>query len=106
MDQPREASSGVLEFLILYVENPVRYWVRIRDPVLDRKYQSLAFKIARHYCQESNRIMLMEESIEIGKTAVGRWRDCFYRARILSKEYERTRTKPRLPGRTGGEDER
>jgi len=97
LDQPIEDAKGILSFLILFVESPVRYWVRIQDPDLDRKYQRLVFKMGRYFTKESNIIVLMEEEIITGKTVVARSGDGVYRrARVLSKRYDKTRTKHRL----------
>ena len=84
--------EGIIEFLILRVETPVLYWVRVVDSMYDRDFQRRVLRMATHFCRKESCVQLSPELIEVGDVvAVEGDDEVYHRARVLGlecKEYK------------------
>ena len=59
LDCPPETKyDGVVRFMVLRVETPIMYWVRMQDIKMAKMYQKLVLGMARHFAKAESRKQL------------------------------------------------
>ena len=79
--------EGVIKFMVVRVETPVMYWVRMQDLKKSKLYQKLVLGMARHYAKPDSRKQLTV--LERGKLVAAAGSDGVYRrARLEEMVYK------------------
>ena len=80
--------EGVIEFLVLSVETPVLYWVRVRNSILDMEFQRMVLRMGRHFCREGSCVPIPSAEVVVGSVlAVEGECGVYHRARVDRLEY-------------------
>jgi len=92
MDQDQGAGKrleGVIQFLVLRVETPVLYWVRVMDSMYDRDFQMRVLRMGRHFCRKESCVPISHQELVLGLfVAVEGDEGVYHRARVVSLEYK------------------
>ena len=88
LDCPAEEEyAGVIKFMVLRVETPVMFWVRMLDMKMSTMYQKMVLGMARHFAKAESRKQL--EVLERGKLVAAAGSDGVYRrARLEEMVYK------------------